>query len=117
MTTLVKMLKRLGTVKGGKTTVNVGGRINTQKGHNVEPGDINKEICLTYPQVVERNQARDELAVEEVVCGVDGPDAGVGVIVGVHAEAEGLQGPLRLGAPVVRVVAEAVHPLRQTLLH
>lgn len=69
-------------------------------------------VCLTYPQVVECDQAGDELAVEEVVRGVDSPDTGVGVVVGVHAEAEGLQGPFGLRTPVVRVVAEAVHPLR-----
>lgn len=47
---------------------------------------------------------------------VDGSQARVRVVVGVHAETERLVVPNRLGSPVIFVVAEAIHLLGQTLL-
>lgn len=46
---------------------------------------------------------------------VDRSQAGVRVVVRVHAEAEGLVVPDRLRSPVILVVAKAVHLLGQTL--
>mgnify|MGYP005984056739 FL=1 len=69
------------------------------------------------PQIVEGDQARGELAVEEVVRGVDGAHAGVGVVVGVHAEAEGSGGPHGGRLPVLLVVVEAVHAFGSALLY
>lgn len=70
----------------------------------------------TYSQVVEGDQSRGELAVEEVMCRVNGAQTGVRVVVGIHAEAEGTVVPQGRCAPVLIVVREAVHLLRQTLL-
>lgn len=50
------------------------------------------------------------------MCGVDRAQTGVRIVVGIHAEAEGTIIPKRRCAPVLIVVREAVHLLRQTLL-
>lgn len=47
---------------------------------------------------------------------VDRAQTAVRVVVRVHAETERFVVPHRFRAPVVTVVAEAVHPLRQALL-
>ena len=47
--------------------------------------------------------------------GVNRAYAGVSVVVGVHAEAEGTRRPAGLRAPVVVVMLEAVHLLREAL--
>lgn len=48
--------------------------------------------------------------------GVNGAQTGVRIVVGIHAEAEGTVIPERRCTPVLIVVREAVHLLRQTLL-
>lgn len=70
----------------------------------------------TFLEVVEGDQAGGELAVEIIVRLIDGAQARESVVVGVHAEAERLVLPHRRGPPVVAVMAEAVHLLRQTFL-
>jgi len=57
-------------------------------------------------QVVERDAAGGELAVEQIVRRVDGAQARVSVVVGVHANAERTLGPQRRRLPVIVVVTE-----------
>jgi len=63
------------------------------------------------------DHASDVLAVEIVVGDIDVPDAPVGVVVAVGARTEGAVIPQGRGAPVVLVMAEAVHSnIRLTMI-
>lgn len=64
--------------------------------------------ALTDAQIVVRNQAGGELAVEEVVRLVDGAHARVRIVVGIHAEAERIVVPQWFRAPMRVVVAAGV---------
>lgn len=64
---------------------------------------------LTYSQIVIGDQSRCELAIEEIVRCIDGPYAGVGVVVRVHAETEGVIVPQGRCAPMIPVMLEAIH--------
>lgn len=50
------------------------------------------------------------------MCLIDGSNARVCIIVGIHAKAKRLIIPERCGFPVIVVMAEAVHSLRDTFL-
>ena len=65
--------------------------------------------------VVEGNEARGELAVEGILSCINGPQAGIRVIVGIDADTERAIGPSRGSPPVVVVMAETVHLLNIAL--
>lgn len=70
----------------------------------------------TCSEIVEGNHSCCEFAVEIIMRLVDSSETGIRIIVGVHAEAEGIIVPQWRRLPMRGVVAEAVHLLGQTLL-
>lgn len=83
---------------------------------SLSPSNLLLPSPPTNSEVVEGDQSGGEFAVEEVVRLVDRPQAGIRIVIRIHAEAKRLVVPERRRAPVGRVVAEAVHLLRQALL-
>lgn len=65
--------------------------------------------ALTDPQVIISDQTGSELAVKEIVCRVNGADARVRIIVGIHAKTEWARTPQRCCAPMIVIVLETVH--------
>jgi len=50
------------------------------------------------------------------MCGIDCPQTGISIVIGIHAEAEGTIVPEGRCPPVLIVMREAVHLLRETFL-
>lgn len=98
--------------------------LTVSKGSRGEIGYFKRIICillnffkfLTCSQVVECDHSGREFTVEIVVSLIDSSQTGVCVVIGIHAKTKRLVIPQRSRFPVRRVVAEAIHLLRQTLL-
>lgn len=73
-------------------------------------GDV-AQLVGVDAHVVVGDESGDEFAVERVVGRVERADAPVRIVVGVHADAEGVVVPQRGRPPMILVVAEAIHLL------
>ena len=74
------------------------------------------QLIRVLPDVVERDEARDKLAIKKIVRIVDGSRAPIRVVVGIGTGTKGSQRPERGNFPMIVVLFETIHVLNVALV-